>query len=151
MCSYEEAIVEDEFDLSEAETTELQDDALEYLAGYIIKKLGAYEYTATTNTYNFIDEVSKGGLQKPTKEFFEKLRHLETIFNKFNYDKICLEPNIRQKLIQKSYNVDIPIDVKSFFFKCRIFFRVKHLNKCLKIQKSKQKLFGLKNMLKTTT
>lgn len=60
----------------------LQDDALEYIAGYIIRKLNLVEYECNQDSNTWVDQVSKGFLKKPKTEFVIKFRKLEAIFYK---------------------------------------------------------------------
>ncbi|XP_050518939.1 short stature homeobox protein-like [Diabrotica virgifera virgifera] len=57
----------EEVDADVEELNQLQYDALEYVSGYICKKLDLPEIT-DTSTYTWIDQVSEGGLKKPPEE-----------------------------------------------------------------------------------
>ena len=41
----------------------LQEDALEYISGYIIRKLNLEEYEAHESSFTWVDPVSKGSLK----------------------------------------------------------------------------------------
>ena len=43
----------------------LQEDALEYMSGYIIRKLNLEEYESHESSFTWVDQVSKGLLEKP--------------------------------------------------------------------------------------
>jgi len=45
-------------------------------------------------------------------------------------------------------NVDVDKQVKSFYFKIRIYFRIKYFNKKIEIKNQKQKLIGNSKLLK---
>lgn len=49
-----------------------EDDALEYVAGYIIKKwmIHNFESNHLEEGHIWVDEISKGGLKKPNSYFF---------------------------------------------------------------------------------
>lgn len=47
----------------------LHEDALEYIAGYIVRKLGLTEYVSNEPTFTWIDKLSRGALTKPTTTF----------------------------------------------------------------------------------
>uniref|UniRef100_Q7M4J7 P element homolog (Lu-P2 element) n=1 Tax=Lucilia cuprina TaxID=7375 RepID=Q7M4J7_LUCCU len=113
----------------------LQVDALEYIAGYTIRKLKLREYESQKNSYTWVDQVSKGMLIKPSSEFLEQLKKLEAVFYTLNGLEISHCDNIHQRLVERSNNIDLPDVVKCFFFKCRIYFRIRHLNQRLKKQK----------------
>lgn len=102
----------------------LQEDALEYIAGYIIRKQNLAEYECDQNSYTRVDQVSKGFLKKPSSEFVSHLKQLETVFKSKIKSEILHKPKIRQKIIESSCHVNLPLDVKILFFKCRIFFRI---------------------------
>jgi len=48
--------------------------------------------------------------------------------------------NVKQILLRSAENVNINLDIKKFYFKIRIYFRIKNLNKRLASQKQKQRL-----------
>ncbi|KAI8116210.1 Transposable element P transposase [Lucilia cuprina] len=117
----------------------LQVDALEYIAGYFIRKLKLREYESKENSYTWVDLVSKGMLIKPSSEFLEQLKKLEAVFYTLNGLEISHCDNIHQRLVERSNNIDLPDVVKCFFFKCRIYFRIRHLNQRLKKTKMETK------------
>lgn len=67
------------------EKHELHEDALENLAGYIAKrcKLGEgfvqESGICSASTYMWVDELSEGGLKKPTEVYLSKIKQLENI------------------------------------------------------------------------
>lgn len=118
-----------EFDESNFEDIgELEEDALEYISGYLIRKLNLQEYQSKENSFTWVDEVAKGALKKPSNDFLEKIKKLEKIFYIRNGDKISHDPNILQDLVQCSTSIDLADNIKSLFFKCRIHFRIRRLN-----------------------
>lgn len=94
----------------------LEEDALEYISGYIIRKLNLQEYQCHENTHTWVDQVSKGYLTKPTSLFLDKIKALEVIFYKINGLEISNRPNLRQRLVQNSELVELPEEIKAFFF-----------------------------------
>lgn len=126
----------------------LRDDALEFLSGYIIRKRHLEEYESSENTFTWVDQVSKGYLKKPSTHFVNKIKGLELVFADMNKQEISFHRNIQKRLVERSVTIDLPETVKYFFFKCRTHFRVKHLNKQLKIQKANQRLLGYKKIFK---
>lgn len=126
----------------------LQEDALEYISGYIIRKLNLTEYQCSQNSCTWVDQISKGFLKKPTVEFLHKIKELDLIFNDVNEKEISHKPNLHKDLVEKSLHIDLPEKIKEFFFKCRIHFRVRHLNKNMKIKKDKLRLMANSKMHK---
>lgn len=138
-------------DLDEANVDDigvLQEDALEYVAGYIIRKHNLEEFEHCRSSFSWVDQVSKGFLKKPSESFLEQLKKLEAIFFKMNGSEILHCHSLKENRVRRSQNVNLPEVVKNLFFKCRIFFRVRHLNKCLMVQKAKQRIMGFKKMIK---
>lgn len=121
----------------------LKDDALEYIAGYIIRKLNLLEYESDESSYTWVDQVSKGFLKKPKSSFVSKIKCLDDIFSGENKDEISHRRGIHNHLMEKSKGVELSDKIKSFFFKCRIYFRIRDLNK-----KSKERIMGFKKMIK---
>lgn len=128
----------------------LQDDALEYIAGYIIRKLNLEEYQSHEYSFSWVDQVSKGYLKKPSPEFLDNIKRLEVVFESINGKEIDHHVHLKQRLFEKSIGIDLPDNIKSFYFKCRIHFRIKHLNRQIKIKKSKQRLMSNSKLLKIT-
>lgn len=125
----------------------LHEDALEYIAGYMIKKLNLEKEQCHSNSSTWVDQVSKGSLKKPSSTFLSQVKKMELIFHKINGLEIAHCRNLNKRLVEKSGSIDLPEHVKRFFFKCRIHFRVRNLNHRLKVQKSKQSCVS-KKMLK---
>lgn len=139
----------------------LQEDALEYIAGYMIRKLNLKEDQCHENTFSWVHQLSKGHLKKPSSAFLSKIKRLEVIFSKITeenntenlnmkktVENITTVQNLHKQLVIHSRSVDLPEHVRRFFYKCRIHFRVRNLNKRLKIQNAKQRLIGNKKLLK---
>lgn len=129
----------------------LVDDALEYIAGYIIQKLNLQEYESHLNTFSWVDQVSTCSLKKPKESFLVEIKKLEGVFCNLNGDHISHCQNIRQKLLEKSKAVNLDPNIKEFFFKCRLYFRVRQLNKNFKGEKAIQQAKSKKKGKKTTT
>ncbi|KNC34133.1 hypothetical protein FF38_08306 [Lucilia cuprina] len=73
------SVIENDFDCFE-------DDALEYVAGYIIQKLKLKNSESENNEEGFtwVNQISKGGLKKPNIAFFNNLKDLENVFRNVN-------------------------------------------------------------------
>ena len=87
-----------------------QEDALEYISGYIIRKLNLEEYECHENSYTWVDQVSKGSLKKPSNGFLNNIKLLESVFNKHDKSEICHDRFLRKRLIEKSRSIPIPVE-----------------------------------------
>lgn len=69
ICEAENDVDNKRMDLMELETDRfhdfgiLQDDALEYIAGYMIRKMNLEEYQCEEYSFSWVDQVSKGYLK----------------------------------------------------------------------------------------
>lgn len=105
------------------------DDFLEYISGYIIKrlKLSEYEEKDDPSVGSFLSYVNDSMVQ------------LENIFTK-SINNIIYKNDVIQELRHLSQGIDIDCTIKELFFKVRIFARLKHLNRRLaRIKKIKWK------------
>ena len=65
-------------EMEHIEYKEMHHDALENIAGYIIKRLGLKNYGQITSrmqscsTWPWVDQVAEGGLHKPNEIFYQK-------------------------------------------------------------------------------
>jgi len=73
---------------------------------------------------------------------------LEQLFLVFVNDDFQKTKNVKQILLRSAENVNINLDIKKFYFKIRIYFRIKNLNKRLASQKQKQRLLSNSKLLK---
>lgn len=96
-------ILEDELDC-------FHEDALEYVGGYIIQKLKLCGYESENNQegYTWVDEVSKGGLKKPSANFLKHLKELEILFNSINGMAIINITGFNKYFMDKSSHVVLP-------------------------------------------
>lgn len=123
------------------EINEFEEDAIEYIGGYLIKKLHLNNFKSNELTYTFVDQISEGGLQKPTRIFIEKLIKLEEVFSRINYNGIYTGPQFLNYHINKSADIDLPLEVKKLYFKIRLHNRLKNLNQVnLENKRKKRKL-----------
>ncbi|KAI8124612.1 Transposable element P transposase [Lucilia cuprina] len=105
-------VIENDFDCFE-------EDALEYVAGYIIQKLKLTNSESKNDEggFTWVNQVSKGGLKKPNSLFLNKLKQIEILFRNINGDSISNISNLTKYMLDKSSENDLPENVKSFFFK----------------------------------
>lgn len=109
-------------------------DSLEYVAGYIAKKLKLDNYIEKENqksSYTWVDEISRGGLKKPSKEFLDKIIELNNIFNIINKDKLCVRKDYLKYHVDLSEKINLSNEIKILFFRIRMYFRIRILNKNL--------------------
>lgn len=69
---------------------------------------------------------------KPNDEFMSKCRQLNGIFEQINGNSIKICSNYVQEHINTSRNIDLSENVKSLFFRCKMYFKFRVLNKTLK-------------------
>ena len=76
-----------------------------------------------------------------------EVRKLEVIFVKHNKTELFFYPNFIEFHLKKAESINLPIAVKKIFFTCRLYFRIRHLNKNF------EKLENVKNreIIKTIT
>lgn len=125
----DESPTEEEEEISSLEFDELKEDAIEYLAGFLIKKCKVPNDPYTSCSFTWVDQKSEGGLKKPNETFLKNVTILESIFMKYNKEHLYTEGKFMEKHLKKAEAVPLDISVKKLFFKCRLYFRIKHLNK----------------------
>ena len=79
----------------------LQEDALEYISGYIIRNLNLEEYESHESSFTWVDQVSKGYLKKASNSFLETMKFLELTFNKTNGMEISHKRNLHNRLCEE--------------------------------------------------
>lgn len=120
------------------EKSALQEDALEYISGFVIFACDKYmrsgdDYFEEDEEYNdadhtFVQLANNGGLVIPPKNYTKKIMELEKIFR----DTEISSDNIMTKLLSGSQEISLETDMKRRFFKTRINARIRYLNKCIK-------------------
>lgn len=73
----------------------------------------------------------EGGLSKPSDEFMSQMEQLENIFYSENMDTILISKFYLENLLKKSASVNCSDAAKKLFFRSRMYFRLRHLNKTL--------------------
>ena len=111
-------------------------DGLENLAGFICYKLKNDEAAASCSSsslesFTWVNHLSEGGLEKPTEKCMSQLHQLEQIFNNINSDNLFTCKGYLAKLLQLSSHIDCGDKIKTLFFRSRMFFRMRTLNKSL--------------------
>lgn len=124
-------------------TISTEKDGLQYLAGWVAKKLktshpelGHYTYQNENKTFHstyslpsWLKFLSFGGLTEPTSEFMADCLELEKLFCKYFGNGLNKTPGICKiicKKIKKKKNIDDIIIQK--FVRQRIFIRINYIN-----------------------
>jgi hypothetical protein len=116
------------------EETQLACDGLENLAGYICHRLKEVIPNIHDNwesSYTWVNHLSEGGLSKPTAEMMTHMSALENIFNEANGTEIDIRENYLKHLNTLAAKVDWDEKIKTIFFRSRMFFRLRTLNRDL--------------------
>lgn len=126
--------------------SDVPQDALKYLAGYVAFKsrfiddsLGTRgEHLCVTAEMcdDWISIISKGGLTRPSHEWLNKITQFEVIFGSFHGLAISKQSKIISSLtaIIKSKFPEVHEKTISLYVRTRTFIRIRHLNKQLKIK-----------------
>lgn len=123
------------------ELKELEYDGLENLAGFLCYKLkDSTLESSSTQSYSWIDHLSEGGLSKPSSSFMAQVEELNKVFLEVNGDEIMTgEGNFIRNLVLKSDGINCPMKAKRLFFRSRMFFRIKELNRSLKDKSTRKR------------
>lgn len=126
--------IEDEDNLdNKIDLEDLKFDGLQNLAGFISHKLQHIVAPDNEPTgYTWSSHVSEGGYTIPSTAFVEQISQLEDIFQKFNGDDIIITKNYLKTLLELAQDVPVNGEVKSLFFRSRMYFRIRNLNSDLK-------------------
>lgn len=73
--------------------------------------------------------LSEGGLAKPSEDFMTKMEQLENVFNVVNSNYILICKGYIQNLLTKASHIECSDKVKKLFFRSRMYFRMRKLNK----------------------
>ncbi|KAL1517342.1 hypothetical protein ABEB36_001117 [Hypothenemus hampei] len=135
ICSTNDYSIADDAKIDEIDFGDIVYDGLENIGGFISHKLqlnNCISADDTSNTSNtWCNQLSEGGLDQPTPELMQHLQKLELIFVTFNGDTLKCCKNYLKTLLELSTNINCNEAVKKLFFRCRMFFRIRHLNKDL--------------------
>lgn len=124
---------------------EMEEQGLLYFGGYIVKKFPHYSFLGRNvelNDETWIGHICRkeNKLMKPDEDFIRKLKEMEHCFNLYHGEK-ALKPEYNSMKKLSSYIcsvVDLPNDVVFFFVKCRVFFRLRELNRRLRECRTKK-------------
>lgn len=110
-------------------------DGLENLAGFIAFKLRhkhklGYLPDNNDSSYSWTNHVSEGGLMKT--DFLGKCKQLDSIFEKINGNSLLIKKNYLKYHLECASNINVTEDAKLLFFKCKMYFKIRILNRNLK-------------------
>ena len=129
--SPEEPVNSDESDLTK-DLTDIEYDGLENLAGYVCHKLkepNSFIASSQSSNYTWVSHLSEGGLSKPSTEFLGHMEELEKIFKSVNSNKLHISKNYLKNLMQISSSISCSEKAKLLFYRCRMYFRIRDLNR----------------------
>lgn len=136
----------DDFTMPDEET-----DGFDYVLGWVAAKY-KHKYpwlSSLEKKYNWVDCKDRGGLQHMNNTFSDSFVELEEIFRKRHGDQLNEESQALIWLVKLAEHVqDIPQDVIQFYFRCRIHFRVRELNRELSLEKTRKKCQKMKKTVK---
>ena len=133
---------------------ENEKEGFQYTLGYITHRFsGKYPYLESMEKDVLYDWISvknyNGGLKRMASSYIEKFTVIEQVFRQCHGDSlidtgpgIAVMSQIAMKTISH-----LPEEVIKFYFKCRLHFRLKHLNKNVRADKLRSKF---KKMAKLT-
>ena len=133
--------------------SEMETEGLRFLGGFIVRKFPNYEFLGSNvedgdNTWIGHVAREKGKLMKPYQSFFEQLKKMDYLF-KCHHGEHKLKPG-KAAVFSLSRDiaklVSLPVDVITYFVRCRMFFRMRNLNrKICSSRKNVHKMSKLKN------
>lgn len=119
------------------ELNELAYDGLENLAGFICHKLKDDSLeSSSTQSFSWVDHLNEGGLSKPSPMFMNNIEELNKVFVEMNGEGLVAGPNFIKTLLMRSESIPCPEKAIRLFFRSRMFFRIKELNRSMKEKKT---------------
>lgn len=124
----------------------VEEESLRYIGGYIVRKfrvkyphLGEQNADCPSNRQSWIGYINRGALSYPSEDFMSQLLVMRNTFNEIHAlslkeGKDCVN-TIAHKLKVDVH--DLPSDVIRFFAKISVYFRMRHLNKDLKLARKR--------------
>lgn len=129
----------------------MEAEGLRYVGGFITRKFPQYSLggNVTSDDNTWVGQICRndGKLMVPSEEFYEKLKLMEKLFVCFHGKKLLKPGKCCMSRLSKIIHehVDLPKEVVHYFVKCRVFFRIRILNRSKKdtsnkVQKKMKKL-----------
>lgn len=133
-------IQENSFDVPFEEPTfeeVTEKEGLRYVGGFIVRKFPEYEYLGTNvpdGDKTWIGKICRnpGSLKTPSVWFFKQLEDMEKLFICFHGTNSLKPGSNSVKTLSKiicSHIPMLPADIIEYFVRCRLFFRIKVLNR----------------------
>lgn len=127
----------------------IEEESLRYIGGYTARKF-SHKYPFLTDTDNekarplketWIEYKSRGGLYSPSTLFYSELLTMRNIFLAIHGSSLIPGKNCVTQLVEemKLKVKNIPEEVICFFAKISIYFRMRELNRNLRMEKKKTK------------
>lgn len=112
----------------------LEYDGLENLAGYICHRLkeeipNIAIKSSEDKTFTWVSHLNEGGLSKPTDELMAQLSKLEQIFKSINKDSLLVTSDFLKMHIELASEINCHMKIKKLFFRARMFFVIRKLNR----------------------
>ena len=138
---------EDDFLGVEVDKEEDDEEAFDYVAGYVGRKLG-YEPAEEVNTGEWIDLVGGVKFHHPSENIKTMCRKCNDEFNDFhgNSLKNCKDPIKKLQKLINSKHPDIPQKVSKLFCNVKFYSRLKRLNNKIKRSNKMQSVRALKQV-----
>ena len=129
--------------------SEMKKEGLRYFGGYIAFKFPQHEFlgshvTSQNNSWNAVASWKPGSLMTPSESFWCDLQKMEHLFLCYHGQK-SLTPgrNTTEKLTMEiCRHVTLPQEVIRFFARTRMFFRMRNLNRNLRLHKSENRKYS---------
>lgn len=132
----------------------IQEEGELYLGGYIAHKFPEYKLGAKVSkvekkTMCAVLSWKPGSLMHPSAEFLQKLKVMGNIFTCYHGESLKPGKNAVMELSDLIYRkVELPLEVITFYVRCRIFFRIRILNRKRKIvQTNKKKVKKMQKLM----
>ena len=125
-------------------------DGFHYVLGFVAFKFkDKYPYFCSKEKKNtWVASKDRGGLKHMNDDFLESFTKLEEVFRNRHLQTLFAESEAIAKLTMMAGHIkDIPADVKEYYLRCRIYFRVKTLNKALSLEKTRKKFKKMKKIV----
>ena len=142
--------------LSDEKIPDNEEDGFNYVLGYVVQKfsnkhkhLGGFAALDLTKD-DSIAFKNRGGLMRIADKEKPKFEKLEMLFrNHYAEKKLKYEQNAITNLTNSALSViALPKDVIEFYFRCRIYFRIRMLNKSTYVAKRESKKNNKQNRKK---
>ena len=128
-------------------------DGFSYVQGFIVNKFKhKYSFLASTELHHdndWIAAMDRGGLNRVKPDIMNDFLAAESVFRNHHADSLLEECAAVSKLVCKAKDAGVcfPQDLLEYFFRCRIYFKIRRLNKELSIFKSRKYCNKMKKII----